>query len=288
MVDPNALPGFRQEVRDRIRSKLEAVLRGRERYDVFELIVEATVPPLPDIDTDWRARDAQTPAEPPSNQGRRERARGDHPERDGLAFGSPDELAVYDALVTLQRECPQERTFAIAPSAGVKLRDAGVKTPDFLVIGNGRAVVVEVDGRHHYGTTRKSELGRATRELGEFDTARSCFLEALQGLAPIGYRTAVAITLDNLAALENRLGHHIRALRLAGAAEALTESAGGQVPPEFADLPDPRQAARATLPGERIAQAWAQGRAMSLAEAVDYARTNGLLFTAMTGGARTG
>ena len=133
-----------------------------------------------------------------------------------------------------------------------------------------------------------SELGRATRELGEFDTARSCFLEALHALAPIGYRTAVAITLDNLAALENRLGHHLRALRLAGAAEALTESAGGQVPPEFADLPDLRQAARAAHSEERIAQAWAQGRAMNLAEAVDYARTNGLLFTALTGGARTG
>jgi predicted ATPase/DNA-binding SARP family transcriptional activator len=133
-----------------------------------------------------------------------------------------------------------------------------------------------------------SELGRATRELGEFDTARSCFLEALQGLAAIGYRTAVAITLDNLAALENRLGHHIRALRLAGAAEALTESAGGRVPPEFADLPDLRQAARAAHPEERIAQAWTQGRAMSLAAAVDYARTNGLLVTALMGGARTG
>jgi predicted ATPase/DNA-binding SARP family transcriptional activator len=116
------------------------------------------------------------------------------------------------------------------------------------------------------------ELGRATRELGEFDTPWSSFLESLRGLAPIGYRTAVAITLDNLAALENRLGHHIRALRLAGAAEALTESAGGQVPPEFADLPDLRQAARAFHPEERIAAAWAEGRAMSLDEAVEYAR----------------
>jgi tetratricopeptide (TPR) repeat protein len=117
-----------------------------------------------------------------------------------------------------------------------------------------------------------SELGRATRELGEFDTARSCFLETLQGLAPIGYRTTIAITLDNLAALENRLGHHIRALRLAGAADALTESAGGRVPPEFADLPDPRQAARAFHPEERIAATWAEGRAMTLDEAIDYAR----------------
>jgi tetratricopeptide (TPR) repeat protein len=133
-----------------------------------------------------------------------------------------------------------------------------------------------------------SELGRATRELGEFDTARSCFLEALEGLAPVGYRTAVAITLDNLAALENRLGHHLRALRLAGAAEALTESAGGQVPREFADLPDLRQAARAAHPDNLIARAWAEGRAMNLAEAVDYARRSGLLFAASTGGAHTG
>ena len=117
-----------------------------------------------------------------------------------------------------------------------------------------------------------TELGRAARELGELDTARSCFLEALQGLAPVGYRTAIAITLDNLAALENRLGHHLRALRLAGAAEALTEAAGGRVPPEFANLPDPRLVAGTVVPDERIAVAWAEGRAMSLDEAVAYAR----------------
>ena len=150
MVDPNALPEFTPEVRDRIWSKVEAVLRGRGRYDVFELIVESNVPPLPDIDADWRTRAGQTLAQPPSNQARRERAEGGHPERDGLVFGSRAERAVYDALVSLQRESPQERTFAIVPSAGVKLRDAGVRTPDFLVIGNGRALVIEVDGRHHY------------------------------------------------------------------------------------------------------------------------------------------
>ena len=119
-----------------------------------------------------------------------------------------------------------------------------------------------------------AELGRATRELGEVDTARACFLETLQGLAPIGYRTAIAITLDNLAVLEYRLGHHMRALSLAGAAEALTEQAGGQVPPEFADLPDLRQAARAFQPEQRIAAVWAEGRAMSLEEAVELARND--------------
>jgi len=67
------------------------VLRGRDRYDVFELIVEATVPPLPDIGANWRARAAQALVQPPTNQGRRERARGDYPEREGLVTGSPAE-----------------------------------------------------------------------------------------------------------------------------------------------------------------------------------------------------
>ena len=97
-----------------------------------------------------------------------------------------------------------------------------------------------------------SELGRATLKLGEFDTARSSFLQALPGLAAIGYRTAIAITLDNLAVLEIQLGSHVRALRLAGTADALKEAAGGQVLPEFANLPDLRHHAHASFIEERV------------------------------------
>ena len=163
MVDPNALPAFTQQVRDRIWPKLEAVLRGRGRYDVFELIVEATVPPLPDISVDWRARAATVPAEPPTNQGRRERAGGGYPERESLVMGSRAEAIVYDVLVKLQRARPPRQTFAIAPVPGAKLRDSVPLTPDFLVLGNGRAVVIEVDDRSHYGTTRKADDAQRDR-----------------------------------------------------------------------------------------------------------------------------
>ncbi|HSK58940.1 MAG TPA: BTAD domain-containing putative transcriptional regulator [Actinomycetospora sp.] len=116
------------------------------------------------------------------------------------------------------------------------------------------------------------ELGRATRELEEYDTARSCLQEALEGLAPVRYRTAIAITLRNLAAVEDRLGHHLRAVRLAGAADGLEEAAGGRVPPEFADVPDVRVSARAAYGDGRVAAAWADGRAMGVDEVVRYAR----------------
>lgn len=119
------------------------------------------------------------------------------------------------------------------------------------------------------------ELGRATRGLGELEIARSCFLEALEALAPVGYRTAVAIELENLAAIELTLGNDVGALQLAGAADALKEAAGGQVPPEFKDLPDPRQVARRSLSEDRIAAAWNEGQAMSLDDAVAYAQGGG-------------
>lgn len=157
-VDPNLTAEFTPEVIGRIWAKLEAVLRGRNRTDVFSLVVEANVPPLPEIGEDWRARAAQVAAvAPPTNQARRERADGGYPERDGLVLASRAEAVVYDTLVALQRARPHHQTFAVAPLPGVKLRDAGVRTPDFLVLGNGRAVAIEVDGVHHYGATRKAD-----------------------------------------------------------------------------------------------------------------------------------
>jgi hypothetical protein len=38
-----------------------------------------------------------------------------------------------------------QNTIAVLPLPGASLRDAGVRTQDFVVIGNGRAVIIEVD-----------------------------------------------------------------------------------------------------------------------------------------------
>ena len=50
--------------------------------------------------------------------------------------------------------------------AGARLRDVGGRSPDFVVIGNGRAVVVEVDGPHHFGATRKADDHTRDRHWG--------------------------------------------------------------------------------------------------------------------------
>jgi hypothetical protein len=114
--------------------------------------------------------------------------------------------------------------------------------------------------------------GRAAYEMGELDVARASVMESLEVLGSAGYRTGIALALDNLAAQENERGLPMRAVRLGGASEALREDAGAQAPPEFVDLPDPRERARETLSAEQIAAAWEEGRAMNLDAMLRYAR----------------
>ena len=142
------------------------MFRHHGRDDVQSLVIEQAAPQLPTIAADWRDQAAQSPRQPPSNQARREHAEGGYPSQDGLVFGSRAELAVYRVLADIQRECPVQKTIAVLPLPGVKLRDAGMRTPDFVVLGNGRAMIIEVDGPHHYGRTRKADDADRDRHWG--------------------------------------------------------------------------------------------------------------------------
>jgi predicted ATPase len=125
-----------------------------------------------------------------------------------------------------------------------------------------------------FGTTDALHtLGRTAFAQGDLATAAASFLEALDNDEQVGNRTGMAIVIDNLAAKASTEGRHLRALRLGGASEAIKESAGGHAPPPLIDLPDPRVAARDALGDAAVvAAAWEEGRAMSLEQAVAYAR----------------
>ena len=119
------------------------------------------------------------------------------------------------------------------------------------------------------------ELGRAAYEMGDLETARASFLESLEILGPLGYRTGIAIVLDNLAAQELSGGRLVRALRLRGASEGLKESSGGRPPAEFVDLPDPRGTLLGTMNEQQIVEEWERGKAMNLDEVLAYASLEG-------------
>lgn len=156
-VDPRITAEFTDELRDCIWQALTTVLVHHGRDDVLSLVIEPTTPPLPAPAAGWRADVARVLDLQRGNQARRERARGDHPSEDGLVFGSRAELAVYQILKELQKDTATQDTIAVLPLPGARLRDTGVRTPDFVVIGNGRTVVIEVDGPHHFGVTRKAD-----------------------------------------------------------------------------------------------------------------------------------
>ncbi len=117
-------------------------------------------------------------------------------------------------------------------------------------------------------------LGRIALIEGDLATASSCYLEALENDELVGNRTGMGIVLDNLAAQAGAEGRHLPAVRLAGASQAIKEAAGGHAPPPFIDLPDPRDAAREALGDALVKAAWEEGQAMTLEQALAYARSD--------------
>ena len=88
----------------------------------------------------------------------------------------------------------------------------------------------------------------------------------------LGDRWRIASVLESLAEAARAQGEFERAVRLFGAAEALREAIGTPVP--LCERPDRDSnvaAARARLDDAAWEAAWAEGRAMSLGEAVGYA-----------------
>lgn len=155
-VEPYLQPRFTDEVRQRILPVLRSIA---QRVYLASPEFLDTRPALPDIDIKtWRETLHQQYAnEDATNSARRERLDPSSPVADGLTFTNSEELAVYEALVRLQASTVEDRTFAISPLPGTRIRAGNVWTPDFLLIGNGRAMLIEVDGPHHSKEHRRAD-----------------------------------------------------------------------------------------------------------------------------------
>jgi predicted ATPase/DNA-binding SARP family transcriptional activator len=103
------------------------------------------------------------------------------------------------------------------------------------------------------------------------DELRECLEVALE----LGDLAGVALDLDRLGQAAVALGQPERAVVVAGAADRLRESVGGGLTVESGrwETEHPRDAARRQLTDTEIDRAWAQGRAMSLEDALAYARS---------------
>jgi ATP/maltotriose-dependent transcriptional regulator MalT len=113
-------------------------------------------------------------------------------------------------------------------------------------------------------------LGRMLCALGDVAAARPLLLEDAARLRAMGSPGLIAWqALDNLACLAAAEGEAARALRLGGAAEALREQAGMRLPPgDVAQLERLLAPSRRALGEAARAAAWAEGRAMTVEQAV--------------------
>jgi hypothetical protein len=111
-------------------------------------------------------------------------------------------------------------------------------------------------------------LGAVALHQGEWEQARALYREALMGCQEVADRRAIAGCLSGLAAVAAQ-PQPDRAARLFGAAEALRQAMGAHRslidPPGYEHT---MAAIRAQLDEQAFATAWAEGRAMSLEEAV--------------------
>ena len=146
------LPRFTDEVCERIAATLGYVA---DRNGQENVAYARPRPALTEVDRDWREAFAERlSSERPSNQARRESGLASRPVEDGLTLGSSEELHVYRALKALQARFPEDDTIAIAPLPGVRLRSGNTWSPDVLLTGRGRVLVIETDGPHHRSPRR--------------------------------------------------------------------------------------------------------------------------------------
>jgi non-specific serine/threonine protein kinase len=117
-----------------------------------------------------------------------------------------------------------------------------------------------------------NDLGEVALLRGELEAARSLEVESLEMARRIDDKERVAMALAALAGVAAAEGRPARALRLAAAADALNEATGQRNSPAWRAMVERwLEPARRALSAEACAAARAEGRAMLLDEAVEYA-----------------
>jgi len=115
-------------------------------------------------------------------------------------------------------------------------------------------------------------LGHFVRDEEDYGRARSLYAESLVLRRKLGHWLALAQSLEDFAVLAGRERQAERATTLLGAAEAYCETLGARTPvANAADYERTLAEGRAALGDTAFAAAWAEGRAMSLDQTVEFA-----------------
>jgi non-specific serine/threonine protein kinase len=130
-------------------------------------------------------------------------------------------------------------------------------------------------------------LGYVLRAQSDTTRAIACFSESLTRYWKMGHKEGSSLCLNGLAGMAGEIGQPVRAAQLFGAAEALRESIGlSQQADERAAYDRSIAVVHAQLDAAAFAAAWAEGRAMSVEQAIDDALSGTDLHAENSAGAR--
>ena len=133
------------------------------------------------------------------------------------------------------------------------------------------ALLREVEDKRGIAITL-GNLGHVALYQGDYEGAALLFKEALGLAQQLVYKLGIAEYLAGLGGVSAAGGRHARAARLLGAAEEVLSLLGALLrPPDRAEYERSVGAAHAGLNDAAFAAAWAEGKAMTLDQAVRYA-----------------
>jgi predicted ATPase/class 3 adenylate cyclase len=180
--------------------------------------------------------------------------------------------ALLEESRALFREVGDKRGIAWTLSGlGIVARHHGDSGAARALLEESLAIRRELGNKHEIAFSL-FYLGGVVHDQGDYGAARALLEESLAIRRELGYKLGIAQNLEGLAAGAVAQGQSERATRLFGAAEGLREAIGGRLPPaDRAEHDRSVSAVRTALGEEAFTAAWAEGRTMSLDEAVSHA-----------------
>lgn len=183
-----------------------------------------------------------------------------------------------EAVAWLERALAIRRQLGVPTEIAINMQSLG-----FLALEQGdyrRAIAYAEESAAIAGEIGNKEnityalgvAGKAALELGEYDRALTNFGKCLSLFVELDAIPMVAFVFEEIAGVEMRLGHHTKAARLFGVAEALRDSVGASV-----DLRDQAERdeniafLRRALSEADYNAHWLVGQTMSLDKAITYA-----------------
>ena len=131
------------------------------------------------------------------------------------------------------------------------------------------AISLEYDNRT-LALTQLAGLSALTCQMGDPDEALRIAMKGVDEAVEL-HNVHIAVWMLDLVASFTAPGAPVEAVRLAGAADSLRREAGGGLVPESVDIADARTLASEVLSSERLEEAWLEGEAMGLDQAVEQA-----------------